>query len=83
MSGGSIFIPINYLKGVGEDVVKYIVNELAPVKSFEDMLDRGLKKYINKTAIMAMIKSGVFDFENEDREHFMWVYAMRNRNPQN
>ena len=74
-----IRIPINYLKGVGEDVVKYIVNELAPVKSFEDMLDRGLKKYINKTAIMAMIKSGVFDFENEDREHFMWLYAMRNR----
>lgn len=74
-----IRIPINFLKGVGEDVVKHIVNDLAPIVSFEDMLDRGIKKYINKTAIMAMIKSGVFDFENEDREHFVWLYAMRNR----
>ena len=74
-----IRIPINYLKGIGEDVVKYIQNELVPITSFEDMLDRGLKKYIKKNVVMAMIKAGIFDFENENREHFMWVYAMRNR----
>lgn len=43
------------------------------------MLDRGIKKYIKKNVVIAMIKAGVFDFENENREHFMWVYAMRNR----
>ena len=74
-----IRIPINYLKGVGEDVVKYIQKELIPIKSFEDMLDRGIKKYIKKNVVIAMIKAGIFDFENEDREHFMWLYAMRNR----
>lgn len=74
-----IRIPINYLKGVGEDVVKYIQKELIPITSFEDMLDRGIKKYIKKNVVIAMIKAGVFDFENENREHFMWVYAMRNR----
>ena len=74
-----IRIPINYLKGIGEDVVKYIQKELVPITSFEDMLDRGIKKYIKKNVVMAMIKAGIFDFENENREHFMWVYAMRNR----
>lgn len=74
-----IRIPINYLKGVGEDVVKYIQKELIPITSFEDMLDRGIKKYIKKNVVIAMIKAGVFDFENENREHFMWIYAMRNR----
>ena len=74
-----IRIPINYLKGIGEDVVKYIQKELVPITSFEDMLDRGIKKYIKKNVVMAMIKAGIFDFENENREHFMWVYNMRNR----
>lgn len=74
-----IRIPINYLKGIGEDVVKYIQNELVPIKSFEDMLDRGVKKYIKKNVVRAMAKAGVFDFENPDREHFLWVYDMRNR----
>ena len=74
-----IRIPINYLKGIGEDVVKYIKKELVPITSFEDMLDRGLKKYIKKNVVTAMIKAGIFDFENKNREYFMWVYAMRNR----
>ena len=26
-----------------------------------------------------MVKAGIFDFENENREHFLWVYNMRNR----
>ena len=60
-------------------MVKYIQKELVPITSFEDMLDRGIKKYIKKNVVMAMIKAGIFDFENENREHFMWVYAMRNR----
>ena len=74
-----IRIPINYLKGIGEDVVKYIQKELVPISSFEDMLDRGVKKYIKKNVVIAMVKAGIFDFENEDREHFIWVYNMRNR----
>ena len=74
-----IRIPINYLKGVGEDVVKYIQKELVPITSFEDMLDRGVKKYIKKNVVKAMVKAGIFDFENEDRSHFLWVYDMRNR----
>lgn len=74
-----IRIPINYLKGIGEDVVKYIQKELVPITSFEDMLDRGIKKYIKKNVVMAMIKAGIFDFEDKNRENFMWLYAMRNR----
>ena len=74
-----IRLPINMLKGVGEDVVKYIQKELVPIKSFDDMLDRGLKKFIKKNVVIAMVKAGVFDFENENREYFLWQYAMRNR----
>lgn len=74
-----IRIPINYLKGIGEDVVKYIQKELVPIQSFEDMLDRGIKKYIKKNVVIAMVKAGIFDFENENREHFIWIYNMRNR----
>lgn len=74
-----IRIPINYLKGIGEDVVKYIEKELIPITSFEDMLDRGIKKYIKKNVVIAMIKAGIFDFENEDRSYFLWLFDMRNR----
>ena len=78
-SKDGIRLPINMLKGVGEDVVKYIQKELVPITSFDDMLDRGLKKYIKKNVVIAMAKAGVFDFEDENREHFLWKYAMRNR----
>ena len=74
-----IRIPINYLKGVGEDVVKYIQKELAPIKSLEDMLERGIKKYIKKNVVEAMIKAGVFDFEDEDRTWIMWKFEMSRR----
>lgn len=74
-----IRIPINYLKGVGEDVVKYISKELVPIMSFQDMLDRGERKYIKKNVVEAMIKAGIFDFENENREHFMWMFNMSRR----
>lgn len=74
-----IRIPINYLKGVGEDVVKYIKKELAPIASLQDMLDRGIKKYIKKNVVEAMIKAGIFDFENPDREHMMWLFNMTRR----
>lgn len=74
-----IRIPINYLKGVGEDVVKYIKSELIPITSLQDMLDRGVKKYIKKNVVEAMIKAGIFDFENEDREYMMWSFSMTRR----
>lgn len=74
-----IRIPINYLKGVGEDVVKYIRKELAPITSLQDMLNRGIKKYIKKNVVEAMIKAGIFDFENPDREHMMWLFNMTRR----
>ena len=74
-----IRIPINYLKGIGEDVVKYIQKYLAPIKSFADMLERGERKYIKKNVVKAMIKAGIFDFENPNREYFLWLYDMKNR----
>ena len=74
-----IRIPINYMKGIGQDVIKYIKKYLLPIKSLDDMLDRGLRKYIKKNVVISMIKGGIFDFENEDREHLLWQYDMRNR----
>jgi DNA polymerase-3 subunit alpha len=70
-----ISIPINYLKGIGEDVVTEL-ERLAPITSLQDMLDRMIKKNMRKTAIVAMIKAGCFDFENEDRTLMMWKYEM-------
>lgn len=74
-----IRIPINYLKGIGEDVVKYIEKELIPITSLEDMLDRGIKKYIKKNVVEAMIKAGIFDFEDEDRAWMMFNFEMSRR----
>ena len=74
-----IRIPINYMKGVGEDVIKYIKKNLLPITSLDDMLNKGLRKYIKKNVVKSMIKGGIFDWENEDREHLLWQYAMRNR----
>lgn len=74
-----IRIPINYMKGIGEDVIKYIQKNLLPIKSFDDMIERGLRKYIKKNVVISMVKGGVFDFENENREYFLWKYDMHNR----
>ena len=67
------------MKGIGEDVIKYIKKYLLPISSLEDMLNRSLRKYVKKNVVISMIKGGIFDFENTNREQLLWQYDMRNR----
>lgn len=61
---------INYciasITGVGENCYSHIAS-LRPIKSLEDLLTRGKKTYIRKNVALNLIKSGCFDFENENR----------------
>lgn len=76
---GAIRAPINYLKGVGDNAIKGI-KKIRPIKSFDDLMERRNKTWINKTAIIGCIKAGCFDFEDENRENMIWKYEMSQRN---
>ena len=76
---GAIRTPINYLKGVGTNAIKGI-KQIRPIKSFDDLMERRNKTWVNKTAIIGCIKAGCFDFENPNREHMIWKYEMSQRN---
>lgn len=76
---GAIRTPINYLKGVGDNAIKGI-KAIRPIKSFDDLMERRNKTWINKTAIIGCIKAGCFDFEDSNRENMIWKYEMSQRN---
>lgn len=61
-----IMLPLNSIKGVGGSVL-YEINRLKPIESFQDFLDRRIKKFIKRTSIEALIKAGAFDFCEKTR----------------
>ena len=76
-SDEGIRIPLNYLKGVGEQVIPEIIS-LRPIKSLEDLFERRTKSIIKKNVINALIKAGCFDFE-DTKNNMMWKHDMLNR----
>lgn len=74
-----ISMPINYLKRVSGKAIKGL-QRLRPIHSLEDVIERRNKSEINKTAIIAMIKAGCFDFQDKNRANLIQIYDMSERN---
>lgn len=73
---------INYrittVKHVGESAIKHI-NELRPIASFKDFLERRNRSHAKKNVVINLIKAGAFDFDNPNREELLWEFDMSER----
>ena len=59
-----ILFPLTSIKGVGRSVL-YEINRMKPIASYEDFMERRIPKFVKKTAVEALIKSGAFLFTGE------------------
>lgn len=78
VSNGGINYRITTIKHVGESAINHI-NELRPIDSFEDFMERRNKSHAKKNVITNLIKAGAFDFDNPDRAEMMWRFDMSQR----
>jgi len=69
---------ITTIKHVGTSAINHI-EELRPIISFDDMLERRQKKHLKTNVVTNLIKAGAFDSMNPDRSHLMWLFDMHNR----
>ena len=59
-----ILFPLTAIKGVGDSVIKEL-ERLKPITSLDDLIERRTPKFIKKTTIEALIKSGTFCNDGE------------------
>ena len=72
--GNAIRFGLTAIKNVGEAIVEEIVRERArggPFQNFEDVLIRVLHKDLNKKSLESMIKAGVFDSLETERQNLL------------
>ena len=73
---------INYritaIAHVGDSAIKAI-NKLRPIESFDDLMERRIKKDIKANTLQNLVKSGCFDFDNPNRAELLWRIDMMNR----
>lgn len=63
---GTILYGMNSIKGVGIPSIERIL-ELRPFNDLQDAINKVEKKLLNKRVLNGLIKSGAFDFYNENR----------------
>lgn len=68
---GQILVGFRAIKGLRRDFVDQISNIERPVKSLADFLIKVDSKYLNQSAIDSLIKAGVFDNINENRNSLL------------
>lgn len=78
IANGGINYRITTIKHVGESAIAHI-NELRPIASFADFLERREKKHIKKNVMVNLIKAGAFDFDNPNRAELLWQFDMSER----
>lgn len=78
IADGGINYRITTIKHVGESAIEHI-NELRPITSFDDFLERREKKHAKKNVIVNLIKAGAFDFDNPNRAELLWNFDMSQR----
>lgn len=61
-----ILMPLNSIKSVGGSAL-YAIAQIKPIQSFQDFMDRRIKKFVKANALEMLIKSGAFDFDNPNR----------------
>lgn len=69
---------ITTIKHVGESAIKHI-EELRPIKDFEDLLTRRNKSALKNNVLVNLIKAGAFDSTGAKREELLWELDMSNR----
>jgi DNA polymerase III alpha subunit len=74
--GGDIRWSLSEIKGLGVSAVELL--EKRPFASLEDMLSKVEKRKVNKTKIMALIKSGALDeFGKRDEQLFAYAKTLK------
>ena len=61
---------ITAIKHIGDSAIAHI-NELRPIKSFNDFMERREKRYAKVNVIRNLIKAGCFDFDEPNRGELM------------
>ncbi|MFW6015730.1 MAG: HNH endonuclease [bacterium] len=79
---GDILFGLNIIKGVGEKAVDEIINH-RPYKDVYDMVNKVDNRIVNKTVVEAIIKSGAFDFYNDNRKSLIDNYLNDKNNNAN
>lgn len=69
---------ITTIKHVGESAIDGI-NELRPIKSFEDFMERRNKSKLKKNVVVSLIKAGAFDEFGVSRAGLLWQLDMAGR----
>jgi DNA polymerase-3 subunit alpha len=77
---GGIRYRLNTIKGVGDTTLAEILS-LRPIANFNDMFNRRSKSKLKANNITALIKAGVFDFEEPDRSKVMLRFKLLSRSP--
>src|SRR5690606_21906054 len=62
VNNGNINYRITAISHVGDSAIQHI-NELRPIASFDDFMQRREKKFIKKNVMVNLIKAGCFDFD--------------------
>lgn len=78
VSDKGITYRVTMIKDVGNPSIEHI-KELRPIVSFEDYLNRRVKKIAKKNVTINLIKAGAFDELNPNRAELMWEFDMSNR----
>ena len=79
---GDILFGLNIIKGVGEKAVDEIIDN-RPYKDAYDMVNKVDNRIVNKTVVEALIKSGAFDFHNDNRKSLIDNYLNDKNNNAN
>lgn len=77
---GGIRYRLNTIKGVGDTTLAEIIS-LRPITSLNDLLKRRSKSKLKSNNITALIKAGIFDFEEPDRSKVMHKFRLLSRTP--
>jgi DNA polymerase-3 subunit alpha len=71
---------LNTIKGVGDSALSEVIS-LRPITGLSDLLLRRNKSQLKSNNITALIKAGVFDFEEPDRSKTMLDFQLSERKP--
>jgi DNA polymerase-3 subunit alpha len=78
VTDGGVNYRITTIKHVGDSAIESI-NQLRPITSFEDFLERREKRHIKQNVLVNLIKAGCFDCFNPNRAELLWQVDMTNR----
>lgn len=69
---------ITTIRHVGDSAINHI-KELRPIASFDDFMERRVKKHAKKNVVINLIKAGAFDFDEPNRAELLWRFDMSER----